>query len=109
MFDYDEDEKESVLESTTVETKERSKYDNLTKLFDFLLRADSGDADHELNPVLCGYFSKLLGNLITRRPKELFTFFTERPDVVHRMTKHLYSTAISESLTRVMLCDGHGL
>lgn len=41
VYDYeDEEEKEvglSELESTTVETKEPSKFENLKKLFDFLL------------------------------------------------------------------------
>ena len=43
VYDYEDDEEEekvagmSAFESTTVETKEPSKYDNLKKLFDFLL------------------------------------------------------------------------
>lgn len=129
VFDYEDEEEEKVagmsaFESTTVETKEPSKYDNLKKLFDFLLpqrpssttsSLDTNDTnvntetEEELNPVLCGYFTRLMTNLINRRPKLLFQFFTERPDVVHRMTKHLYSSAITESLIRVLLCETHGL
>ncbi len=77
LFDEEEEEKLPSMrtqDSTTCETREPSKYDIMDKLFGFLGGRRSGsvsslaseatsDCD-ELNPVLCGYFSRLVQQLV---------------------------------------------
>ena len=96
-------------DSTTCETRERSKYDYLDKLFSFLTTRPTEEDGGELNPVLCGYFSKLVSTLVLRRPKEFFLYISERPMALHQMARHLYSRGISDTLSQILMNESHGL
>lgn len=85
-------------DSTTCFSKERSKYESIDKLFEFVApqrpqssaslaseatnvttaTEDTQDVN-ELNPVLCGYFAKLIMHFVMKRPKEFFLYISERP------------------------------
>lgn len=116
-------------DSTTCFSKERSKYESIDKLFEFVApqrpassasslaseatnvtaQTEETPESNELNPVLCGYFAKLVMHFVMKRPKEFFLYVSERPQVLHNMVGHIYSRAIADSLIRVLTCENHGL
>lgn len=48
------------------------------------------DTDEELNPVLSGYFCKLFQVLVGNKPKEVFTYVYNNPQVIDNLVKHIY-------------------
>jgi hypothetical protein len=66
-------------------------------LFDFLRK------DEELNPVLCGYFTKFLYSLMGHNRKGFFTYvFNPDNKVVEYLIKHIYNRSISELLIKIL-------
>lgn len=83
------------------ETQEDEDSDNkyllLDRLFKFLRDED------ELNPVLSGYFSKLVSLLISRKQKFLIPYiFAPESDIIDLMVKHVGQKSISEILNKLM-------
>jgi serine/threonine-protein phosphatase 6 regulatory subunit 3 len=60
------------------------------------------DTDDELNPVLAGYFCKLFQVLVGNKPKEVFTYVYQHPEVIEKMIKHIYQKSVSEVLIRLL-------
>ena len=57
-----------------------------------------------LNPVLCGYFSKLVTLLLNRKQKNIIPYiFDPASDVMDRLLQHVYSKSISELLQKLLL------
>lgn len=66
-------------------------------LFDFVRK------DDELNPVLCGYFSKFLYSLMGHNRKGFFTYvFNPENRVIEYLIKHIYNRSISELLIKIL-------
>jgi hypothetical protein len=59
--------------------------------------------DKPLNPVLSGYFSKLLTLLINRKPKSLMPYvFSPESDVIESLLNHVYQKSLSELITKFL-------
>ena len=82
-----------------VEEAERvSKYMLLDRLFKFIRTEEA-----PLNPVLAGYFCKLLTLLINRKQKQVIPYiFGPDSDVLDCLLRHLYQKSISEVLNKLM-------
>jgi hypothetical protein len=77
--------------------EEGNKYILLERLFKFI------QTDEELNPVLSGYFCKLVSLLISRKQKSLFPFiFAPESTVIEDLLKHVYQKSISEILNKLL-------
>jgi serine/threonine-protein phosphatase 6 regulatory subunit 1 len=56
-----------------------------------------------LNPVLAGYFSKLMTLLINRKSKNLIPYvFAENSDIIECLVYHVYQKSISELLNKFL-------
>lgn len=59
--------------------------------------------DHPLNPVLSGYFAKLLVLLINRKQKQIVPFiFSEECSLIDNLLYHVYQKSISEVLNKIL-------
>ena len=77
--------------------EEGNKFILLERLFKFI------QTDEELNPVLAGYFCKLVSLLISRKQKQLFPFiFAPESTVIEDLMKHVYQKSISEILNKLL-------
>lgn len=77
--------------------EEDNKYVLLSRLFKFIRTSE------ELNPVLSGYFCKLVSLLISRKQKQLFPFiFSKDSTVIEDLLKHVYQKSISEILNKLL-------
>lgn len=69
----------------------------LDRLFRFLKQKG------ELNPVLSGYFSKLVSLLISRKQKLLIPYiFAAESDIIDHMVRHVGQKSISEILNKLI-------
>ena len=75
----------------------------LERLFKFI-RVEAGESeDKQLNPVLAGYFCKLVSLLINRKQKQLVPFiFAPGSDIIDYLLKHVYQRSISEILGKLL-------
>ena len=63
-----------------------AKFALLNRLFKFVRTEEK-----PLNPVLSGYFSKLVTLLINRKQKQLVPYiFEENPDIIDQLVYHVY-------------------
>jgi serine/threonine-protein phosphatase 6 regulatory subunit 1 len=72
-------------------------------LFDFITNESSEAGD--LNPVLAGYFTKLINTFINRRPKQIFTYLFEHSAILDKFVFHIALKSISELLVKVLTGD----
>lgn len=64
------------------------------------------DTDEEKNPVLSGYFSKLLSIVVNYKEDDFLEYiYKVNTNVLLHMTKHLYSRSISEIFVKIMLSE----
>lgn len=71
----------------------------LERLFKFIRT----EGDSQLNPVLSGYFCKLVSLLISRKQKSLVPYiFSQNSDIIEFMLKHIYQKSISEVLNKLL-------
>jgi hypothetical protein len=61
--------------------------------------------EKEVNPVLSGYFSKIMMNLIQKKPKEIGKFIFSRPNIWQKLIEHCYSPAVNEVLSKILTDD----
>lgn len=97
-----ENETTAATELTQADDQEEqepiSKYMLLDRLFKFI-RTD----ETPLNPVLAGYFCKLLILLINRKQKQIIPYiFGQDSDVLDCLLKHLYQKSVAEILNKLM-------
>lgn len=79
-----------------------NKYLLLDRLFKFLR------VKEDLNPVLSGYFSKLVSLLISRKQKLLIPYiFAPESDIIDLMVTHVGQKSISEVLNKLMTQIDH--
>ena len=79
--------------------EEENKHVLLDRLFKFIRT----EGDEQLNPVLSGYFCKLVSLLISRKQKSLVPYiFAPGSDVIEQMLKHVYQKSISEVLNKLL-------
>jgi len=60
------------------------------------------DTDEELNPVLAGYFCKVMQVLVGNKPREVFKYIYEHQVVLSNLVKHIYQKSISDVLVRIL-------
>lgn len=73
-------------EESTIQKKDEGKYVLLDRLFKFI-RTDN----KPLNPVLSGYFARLVTLLINRKQKQLIPYvFAPGSDIIDRLLYHVY-------------------
>lgn len=90
---------EDAPEEEEDDEEEGNKYLLLERLFKFIQQA----GDEDLNPVLSGYFCKLVSLLISRKQKQLFPFiFAKESTVIEDLLKHVYQKSISEILNKLL-------
>lgn len=90
---------EDAPEEEEDDEEEGNKYLLLERLFKFIEQA----GDEDLNPVLSGYFCKLVSLLISRKQKQLFPFiFAKESTVIEDLLKHVYQKSISEILNKLL-------
>jgi len=93
-------ETEETEASTVAELPPVPKKHVIDILFSFL------DTEEELNPVLCGYFCKLIGNMMSNHRKAMsFYVFNPQNKVIERMINHVYNRSIADTLTRFLNQD----
>ena len=81
------------------EEEEEGKHVLLERLFKFIRT----EGDEQLNPVLSGYFCKLVSLLISRKQKSLVPYiFAPNSDIIEHMLKHIYQKSISEVLNKLL-------
>lgn len=69
-------------------------------LFDFLR------TDEEWNPVLCGYFVKLLSSMQNQHRKEFNLFiYNPKNEVISSIVKHIYNKSLSDFLIKILNQD----
>lgn len=82
----------------TVEESENSKYVLLDRLFKFIRTEET-----PLNPVLAGYFFRLVNLLIMRKQKQLVPYiFGDNSDVIDCLLRHVYQKSVSEVLNKLL-------
>lgn len=91
---------ESVEEETTNVESEADpvpKKHIIDILFDFVR------TDEELNPVLCGYFTKFLYALMNHSRSSFFKYvFNPENEVVEYLIKHIYNRSIADCLIKIL-------
>jgi len=90
----------NVANETNVKKEdEANRYMLLDKLFLFIRSKE----DDDLNPVLSGYFSKIVRILITKRQKQIVPYlFDTFSDVIDCLLRHSYQKSISEVLYKIL-------
>lgn len=77
-----------------------SKFMLLDRLFRFLSQEDD---DEPVNPVLAGYFSKVVCLLINRKQKQIVPYIVDDANkVVENLLKHVYSRSVAEVVHRLL-------
>lgn len=71
----------------------------LDRLFKFIEVED----DTQVNPVLAGYFSKIVQLLINRKQKQVVPYIvSDEYNVVENLLKHVYSRSVAEVIQRLL-------
>jgi hypothetical protein len=60
------------------------------------------DTEEELNPVLCGYFSKVFTVLVGSKTKHVFSYIYSNPKYLDLLVRHSYQKSIAEVLIRLL-------
>ena len=72
-------------------------------LLDRLFKFIEGDGEELVNPVLAGYFSKVVQLLVNRKQKQIVPFIiSDTSNVVENLLNHIYSRSISEVVHRLL-------
>ena len=70
----------------------------LDLVFDFVVHAPENE---ELNPLLAGYFSKLVLCLLNYKKTELISYMFEKPKLLETLIDHVYDRSISEVIIKI--------
>ncbi|KAF6024779.1 PPP6R2 [Bugula neritina] len=71
----------------------------IDKIYNFLL------CEHQLNPLLASFFTKVLGLLLVRKPDYLFEYLVAKDDFLGHLLTHLGTSAIMDLLMRLITYD----
>lgn len=76
-----------------------SKFMLLDRLFKFI----ESESEDQVNPVLAGYFSKVVQLLINRKQKQIVPYIIgDENQVVEKLLKHVYSRSVAEVIHRIL-------
>ena len=81
--------------------------DNDCELFGRVVRFI--DTNEELNPMLCSYFGKVVGCVVSRRSQETTKFFQKNTKFLELLVKKIGSLAVAEVLLRLVGADDPGV
>lgn len=98
-MDSDDDEDLSTQPTTIPEVRitiKANKHELFERYLSFL------DAEEELNPVLCGYFSKVFTVLVGAKTKQVFSYVYTHTRVLDNLIRHSYQKSIAEVLIRLL-------
>ncbi|XP_030623494.1 serine/threonine-protein phosphatase 6 regulatory subunit 2a [Chanos chanos] len=70
----------------------------LEKLYSFL------EQDPPLNPLLASFFSKTIGNLITRKTEQVISFLRKKHSFISLVLNHIDASAMMDLLLRLISC-----
>jgi hypothetical protein len=73
-----------------------NKYELFEHMLSFL------ESEGELNPVLCGYFTKVLAQLISNKAKEVYTYVYSHTHVLENLIRHSYQKSLAEVLVKLL-------
>jgi serine/threonine-protein phosphatase 6 regulatory subunit 3 len=73
-----------------------NKYHLFERLLNFL------DCKGDLNPVLAGYFAKLMLILISNKSAEVYRYVFTNPHLLDKFVQHLGSKSVSEVLQKLL-------
>lgn len=76
-----------------------NKYDLLDKVFNFVIDQKKGE---EINPVLSGYFWKIVISLLGYKPKEIMSYIYSKQTVLEKMLEHVYDKSIWDIIIKVL-------
>ena len=96
MDDEDTQTLSTAVTAKEAQAKKQNKFELFEKFLSFL------DTNEDLNPTLSGYFCKLFQVLVGNKPKEVFQYVYNHPDVLDNLVNHLYSKSICEILVRIL-------
>ena len=75
------------------------KYELLDMLFDFILQKQKGE---EVNPVLSGYFNKIVLALLNYKQKEVMNYIYTREKLMDKLLDHVYDRSICDVIIKVL-------
>ena len=94
----EEETKAETLLEPEPESDGEGKFALLDRLFKFVRSQEK-----PLNPVLSGYFAKLVTLLINRKQKQIVPYvFQENPEIIDYLVYHVYQKSISELLNKFL-------
>lgn len=99
LLDSDDDEDLSTQPTTIPEvriTVKANKHELFERYLSFL------ETEEELNPVLCGYFSKVFTVLVGAKTKQVFSYVYTHTRVLDNLIRHSYQKSIAEVLIRLL-------
>lgn len=89
--------------ATEVDVEEDEDADNKYVLLDRLFKFIAGSNDEDLNPVLSGYFCKLVSLLISRKQKQLVPYiFRPESPIIDHLVNHVGQKSVSEILNKLL-------
>ena len=62
--------------------------------------------EEELNPLLCGYFSKLMTNLLNFNKKQFHRYVFNTPNLMTQIISYMSNKSISEFITKILQING---
>lgn len=92
------DDEDNVIQEEPSEEKNvpKGRYGLLEKLLSFL------SADSEINPVLAGYFSRVMQAIIEKRKLNLLEYIFLYKEHMSNLVKHSYNKSISDVLNKIL-------
>ncbi len=99
-----EEEKMTMMTGSTYADTNEQEMEKRQELLDFLF-SFLEDVGKELNPVLCGYFCKMVNCLLTKRTKQTITYLYTHSHILVNMVRHLESRGVYELLMRILRID----
>ena len=87
------------LSDSTDATRAVSKYDLLDHVFTFITEVVPGE---EINPLLSGYFCKLVTSLLNYKKKEFLSYFFNKQGLLEAILSHLYDKSLSDLVVKIL-------
>jgi hypothetical protein len=91
-----EKEPDSEAERAKNDPNYYNQYDLLEHVLRFL------DTDDELNPVLCGYFSKLVLEIFRKKTQSFLAYLYKIEGTMTKFVKHIYNRSICDVLCQIL-------
>ena len=59
--------------------------------------------EDELNPVLCGYFSKLINVFISSKSEDFFDYLYRHEHIIEDFANHIYNRSIADNFIKILI------